>query len=230
MAVSKRTRFEVLRRDNHTCRYCRATDGPLTIDHVTPVALGGTDDPSNLVTACRDCNAGKASSSPDSALVADVSEDAVRWAAARAEAAEEFEQRQAVRDRRVRPFIKAWRSWDADQGCLPRDWKITVNGWIDAGVDIKRIVEAHDIAASHRHVKSQDVFAYMCGIVRNWLQELDARTLEIVEEQEEQREWVQTWRRWQMADVGYRLIANVIEGSFGNVREAFDARPWEASA
>ena len=64
MAIPKRTRFEVLRRDNHTCRYCRSTDNPLTIDHVTPVSLGGTDDPSNLVAACRDCNAGKASSSP----------------------------------------------------------------------------------------------------------------------------------------------------------------------
>ena len=26
MAVSKRTRFEVLRRDNYTCRYCRSAD------------------------------------------------------------------------------------------------------------------------------------------------------------------------------------------------------------
>lgn len=34
MAVSKRTRFEVFRRDDYTCRYCRATDNPLTIDHV----------------------------------------------------------------------------------------------------------------------------------------------------------------------------------------------------
>ena len=40
MAVSKRTRFEVLRRDNFTCRYCRSTDNELTVDHVTPVALG----------------------------------------------------------------------------------------------------------------------------------------------------------------------------------------------
>lgn len=44
MAVSKRLRFEVLKRDNYTCRYCRASDGELTIDHVTPVALGGTDE------------------------------------------------------------------------------------------------------------------------------------------------------------------------------------------
>ena len=65
MAVTKRVRFEVLRRDNHTCRYCGASapDTTLTVDHVTPVALGGSHDPSNLVAACKDCNAGKASTS-----------------------------------------------------------------------------------------------------------------------------------------------------------------------
>lgn len=41
MSVSKRLRFEVLRRDNHTCRYCgsSAPEVKLTIDHVVPVAL-----------------------------------------------------------------------------------------------------------------------------------------------------------------------------------------------
>ncbi|MFF0777048.1 HNH endonuclease [Streptomyces sp. NPDC003720] len=63
MAVSKRLRYEILRRDNHTCRYCGASapDVPLRIDHVTPVALGGTDHPSNLVTSCEPCNNGKSS-------------------------------------------------------------------------------------------------------------------------------------------------------------------------
>lgn len=34
MAVSKRTRFEVLRRDGHRCRYCGAgaEDAALTVD------------------------------------------------------------------------------------------------------------------------------------------------------------------------------------------------------
>ena len=41
MAVSKRLRYEILRRDNHTCRYCgeSAPDVKLTIDHVVPVSL-----------------------------------------------------------------------------------------------------------------------------------------------------------------------------------------------
>lgn len=63
MAVSKRLRYEILRRDSHTCRYCGASapDAPLRVDHVTPVALGGTDHPSNLATSCEPCNSGKSS-------------------------------------------------------------------------------------------------------------------------------------------------------------------------
>lgn len=85
MSVSKRLRFEIFRRDNHACRYCGATasDTPLTIDHVMPTALGGTNDPSNLVTACQDCNAGKTSSIPATLYVADVAEDALERARAR---------------------------------------------------------------------------------------------------------------------------------------------------
>ncbi|MER6976023.1 HNH endonuclease [Streptomyces carpinensis] len=67
MSVTPRMRFEVLRRDGFRCRYCGTTaaDAELTVDHVTPVALGGTDDRSNLVTACGPCNNGKTSTAPD---------------------------------------------------------------------------------------------------------------------------------------------------------------------
>lgn len=56
-----RARFDVLVRDNYTCRYCgrQAPNVVLHVDHVIPVAKGGTDDPDNLVTACYDCNEGK---------------------------------------------------------------------------------------------------------------------------------------------------------------------------
>jgi 5-methylcytosine-specific restriction endonuclease McrA len=61
--ISKRLRYEILRRDGHHCRYCGlgSDEVTITVDHVIPTALGGTDDPSNLVAACRDCNSGKAS-------------------------------------------------------------------------------------------------------------------------------------------------------------------------
>ncbi len=59
--LAKSLRFEILKRDNSTCRYCgaRPPGVVLHIDHVHPVAQGGKNELENLVTACRDCNAGK---------------------------------------------------------------------------------------------------------------------------------------------------------------------------
>ena len=52
-------RDAVLRRDHQTCRQCgaRQEDGVrLEVDHIVPVARGGTNDPYNLQTLCRACN------------------------------------------------------------------------------------------------------------------------------------------------------------------------------
>ncbi|TWT65877.1 HNH endonuclease [Crateriforma conspicua] len=60
-SLSKKLRFEVLKRDSFQCQYCGASapNVLLQIDHVTPVASGGTDDILNLITSCFDCNSGK---------------------------------------------------------------------------------------------------------------------------------------------------------------------------
>lgn len=66
--LSKRLRFEVFKRDGFRCVYCGATpiQKTLHVDHVDPVAKGGSNDPSNLVTACGDCNMGKSAVPLDS--------------------------------------------------------------------------------------------------------------------------------------------------------------------
>jgi hypothetical protein len=58
-------RFEVLRRDNFTCRYCgrKAPSVRLQVDHVVPWSAGGSDELSNLVAACIECNIGKSAKS-----------------------------------------------------------------------------------------------------------------------------------------------------------------------
>lgn len=60
-ALSKKTRFEVFKRDKFTCQYCgkSAPDAVLEVDHIVPVAEGGGNEVTNLVTACFDCNRGK---------------------------------------------------------------------------------------------------------------------------------------------------------------------------
>lgn len=71
--ISARLRFEILRRCNFACYYCGTPAAlglkVLHIDHVIPVALGGTNDPWNLVAACWDCNAGKADGVPSPELI-----------------------------------------------------------------------------------------------------------------------------------------------------------------
>lgn len=60
-ALSQKTRFEVFKRDSFTCVYCgrKAPDVVLQVDHIVPVAKGGTNDILNLVTSCVECNQGK---------------------------------------------------------------------------------------------------------------------------------------------------------------------------
>lgn len=60
-ALSKRTRFEVFKRDGFRCMYCgqRPPEVVLVIDHVVPVCEGGSDEADNLVSSCYSCNAGK---------------------------------------------------------------------------------------------------------------------------------------------------------------------------
>lgn len=60
-AMSKKDRFEVFKRDSFKCQYCgeSAPDVVLEVDHIKPVAEGGTNDLINLITSCFDCNRGK---------------------------------------------------------------------------------------------------------------------------------------------------------------------------
>lgn len=164
MAVSKRLRFEILRRDNHTCRYCGASapDAPLRVDHVTPEALGGRTEPSNLVTACEPCNSGKSSVALDGAMVEDIKADALRLAEITRQAyavlVQNLEERTAYEDE--------WaQSWGLD--FLPHDWRRTVGRWHEMGVPIELVADAAIIACQKSRGSLDATFRYFCGIVWN---------------------------------------------------------------
>ena len=61
MSLSKKTRFEVFKRDGFACQYCGShpPGSLLEVDHITPRASGGLDEIDNLITACFDCNRGE---------------------------------------------------------------------------------------------------------------------------------------------------------------------------
>lgn len=113
MTIARRLRFEVLRRDNHTCRYCgaKAPDVELQVDHVIPEVLGGSSEPANLVTACTSCNQGKASIPADASVVEDVAKDALRWKLAMEKAAQLWKSERAYFDAAADEFKAHWDTW-----------------------------------------------------------------------------------------------------------------------
>src|SRR5687767_2294379 len=104
--LSKRLRFEVFKRDLFTCQYCGSAPPSvvLEVDHIQPVIEGGTDEEGNLVTACFDCNRGKA------ARLLTVAPEALSDRAARiAEAEEQLQGYRAImRQRQERKEADVW--------------------------------------------------------------------------------------------------------------------------
>lgn len=190
--ISKRLRYEVFRRDDYRCRYCggKAPDVALTVDHVQPVALGGTDEPANLVTACAECNAGKSSSAPDAPIVENVADDALRWAKAM-ERANEIQEKAAAKDREIHaPIIEAvdekWCQWTANERTMPRpdDWEARVKGFAQQGLSSEVMVEAVQITMTAKGVYNKNLWRYFCGVCWRKIRERQEIARALIEAEE----------------------------------------------
>lgn len=60
------SRQNIFRRDSHECQYC-GSGKDLTLDHVVPRSKNGKSTWTNLVTACKRCNARKGNYTPEAA-------------------------------------------------------------------------------------------------------------------------------------------------------------------
>jgi hypothetical protein len=178
MSVPKRLRFEVLRRDDHRCRYCgaSASDVRLTIDHVIPVALGGADQPENLVAACFDCNAGKASAHPNDGIVSDVAVDALRWAQAMKFAARMQREDVELQRQRQGSFGERWHEYCSYYRGVPAprvdiDWRRSIENFWKAGLDGVDIDEAVRRTMENPRVSLNGAWRYFCGLCWSVLRE-----------------------------------------------------------
>jgi hypothetical protein len=98
LARDQRLRWRVFDRDGYRCRKCGATgaEADLTIDHIKPVSLGGTNAEPNLQTLCRSCNSRKGTTvlqdigmaEADRAAHSTVAENEAHFAACRRELAD----------------------------------------------------------------------------------------------------------------------------------------------
>lgn len=188
MAVSKRLRFEILRRDNFQCRYCGAKppQAQLRIDHVIPEALGGQTVPENLVTSCEPCNSGKTSTLPDSPLVEDVRRDALRWARALEAAAEIRRLDREAREAYVNYFTELWNVWKTGRGQyekpIPLDpgWQSTIEKFYAYHFDPDELKYAVRRAMENDKVPADSTYRYFCGICWNILREMRETAADIV--------------------------------------------------
>lgn len=190
MPVSKRLRFEVLRRDGFACRYCgaKAPDVRLVVDHVIPESLGGKTEAGNLVAACDDCNSGKASTHPDDQVVEDVTAATIEWKVAMELAVEELagdaSRRAALLDR----FDQKWLSWGVGVGGegakmrRPGDWAKSVEAFLAAGLTIEKLEELVDVAMNAKKIVDDKVWRYFCGCAWRTVDDLHERATEILAE------------------------------------------------
>lgn len=182
MSLTRRQRFEVLRRDNYTCTYCgaRSPDVTLHVDHVVPQALGGTDDPTNLTTACVDCNAGKASTSPDGETVAEVDATAMLFSKAMERAAALRREQIDARADRFDEWAQVWSSkveghygqWYDD------DFRSSLTTFMDKGLEWEDLFELIGVTFAKRRDDRWKFFCGCCWREISTRQEMARRMLE----------------------------------------------------
>jgi hypothetical protein len=165
-SISKKTRFEVFKRDGFRCVYC-ASHPPeviLHVDHVVAVAAGGTNDIDNLVTACEPCNQGKGARDIKVAPQT-LAEKAVMVAEAEAQLLGYQEILQARRDRLE---DETWRVADilepgSPSNGYPRDWLTSITRFIEK-LGVHDVLGAAEIAYSKYRLSRRRCFLYFCGI------------------------------------------------------------------
>jgi hypothetical protein len=165
MPVTKRLRYEVLRRDNHACRYCGA-------------------------------NAGKSSVAPDADLVADVDQDAVRWARAVRAAGELMALEMVNMNQRIGVLSEWWDDladdaypWNPGALDPPADADDTLASFLSQGIPHAVIADMMEVTMRRvklrdgRRVYPSDAWRYFCGCCRNKLRDLQDSAQALLKEE-----------------------------------------------
>lgn len=168
-AISKKTRFEVFKRDSFTCQYCGSHPPTVVLepDHIDPVANGGGNEMDNLVTACFDCNRGKAGNLLTS-IPKSLKEKAAEVQEREAQIAGYREVMQASLDRIEDDM---WQVADtllpgsSESGCR-RDWLQSIKNF-NSKLPIHSVIDAAEIARARMGYSKNKLFSYFCGICWN---------------------------------------------------------------
>jgi hypothetical protein len=168
--ISKKTRFEVFKRDGFRCQYCGAHPPGvlLHVDHIKAVAAGGVNDMDNYVTACEPCNLGKGAR--DLSVVPQSLSDKAALVAEREEQLQGYSS--ILEAKRQRIEDETWRVLAVmfpGETSVPRKDHASVKMFIEK-MGVHPVLDAADIAMSAR-VSRFKVFRYFCGICWNKVRE-----------------------------------------------------------
>ena len=166
--LSKKTRFEVFKRDGFTCAYCGRTPPNVILhcDHIIAAANGGGDDIDNLITSCSCCNLGKGAREL-TAIPKTVSE--------KTEILKEREEQivafnKLAQEKQERIEESAWliadgfnRHWADDEGKFNRKWFSSLMHFSNY-LSLDELLDSASIATQKfPHAKTR-CFKYFCGI------------------------------------------------------------------
>lgn len=169
VGISKKTRFEVFKRDGFACQYCGAhpPDVILEPDHIDPVANGGTNHIDNLVTSCFDCNRGKGAR-----LLSCVPQSLSEKSKELAEREEQLLGYRAIMQATLdRIELDMWEVADAlipgssTEG-MRRDWLRSIK-MFNEKLPLHIVLDAAEIARASRTYTEKRQFAYFCGVCWN---------------------------------------------------------------
>lgn len=176
IAISKKLRFDVFKRDSFTCQYCGASPPAVLLecDHISPVALGGATDAENLVTACQACNRGKGASPLD-----DVPKPLAELAAETAEREAQIAGYEAVmRERRERLDADAYEvlekfctHFDGKSGIPKKDF-LSIRRFVEQ-LGLDKVIEANEIAIAKKSWSYSGCFRYFCGVCWGMIKDRD---------------------------------------------------------
>ena len=167
--LSKKTRFEVFKRDGFSCQYCGEHPPKviLHVDHIDPVALGGSNHMDNLITSCQPCNSGK-SATP----LSDIPQSLQDKAALIIEREAQIKGYQRVMNDKKQRIED-----EAEEVCaiyemfnkgftLSDTAMVTVRKFIDQ-LGVHDVMESMEKACSNTRIKKDQDFKYFCGICWN---------------------------------------------------------------
>lgn len=172
--LSKKTRFEVFKRDGFKCQYCGVTPDKevLQVDHIIPVAEGGENDIDNLITSCQPCNLGKGAKSLQ--LIPKSLQKKAE------EIAEQEEQiiayQKIIMDSRQRKQDFAWQiaeilDSNAPEGYPKQNFQSIY--YFMEKLPMEEVLDSADIANRQGFFQKNRTFKYFCGICNRKIRDIE---------------------------------------------------------